>query len=243
MTDIASHCAELDRCNQRGGRMMSIFDLIEAGSLDVELAAWLMSRVSRGDSLMVGARPGGAGKTTVMCALVNLIPADMPIVAATSEAIRSAQSNEERTCYLCHEIGAGPYFCYLWGAELRAYCALARRGHLLATNLHSDDIAEARDQVCGDNGVPAENFNAFRLLIFLRVGRGAFSARRVIEKVYKSDGAGPHALVFDRSTGLDVACVSRRELACRQFIEEGLANGARTTDRARRCFLEDDSLR
>lgn len=28
--DAESHCAEIARCNQRGGRMLSIMDLVEA---------------------------------------------------------------------------------------------------------------------------------------------------------------------------------------------------------------------
>ena len=38
---IQEHCGELNRCNQRGGRMLSVFDLLEANTLDLDLAAWL----------------------------------------------------------------------------------------------------------------------------------------------------------------------------------------------------------
>ena len=112
MNSIQAHCAELDRCNQRGGRMLSMIDLLEAETLGLDLAAWLMARVAGGASFLVGARPGGAGKTTVMCALLNLAPADRPIVAATPEAVR-------------------------------AYCSFSEKGHMLATNLHADDLEEA----------------------------------------------------------------------------------------------------
>ena len=68
---IRRHCMELERCNQRGGRMLSVFDLLAAGTLDVDLTAYFLARISRGASFLVGANPGGAGKTTVMCALLN----------------------------------------------------------------------------------------------------------------------------------------------------------------------------
>ena len=84
---IAKHCEELNRCNQRGGRMLSVFDLITAKTLDLDLAAYLMARISKGSSFMVGSVPGGAGKTTVMCALLNFLPIDLPIVAATDQAV------------------------------------------------------------------------------------------------------------------------------------------------------------
>lgn len=63
---ILAHCAEIERCNQRGGRMLSIVDLIEAGTMTRELAAYSLAAIGAGASFMVGALPGGAGKTTVI---------------------------------------------------------------------------------------------------------------------------------------------------------------------------------
>ena len=251
-TSIRQHCDELDRCNQRGGRMLSVFDLIEAGTLDMELAAFLMARIVSGDSFMVGARPGGAGKTTVMCALLNLLPAGIPIVAATAQAVRDAGRNTrgDRCCYVCHEIGAGPYFAYLWGEDLRAYCALAKRGHILATNLHADDLAQTRAQVCIENGVPEAHFNAFGLLVYLRMSGGWRSSRRWIEQVCVCDGTSRHLPVFDSGTGLRLeevpGGVDETLLAdCRQFVQETHKQGVRTVEATRERvlgFLETGAL-
>ena len=68
---------------------------------------------------------------------------------------------------------------------------------MLATNLHADDLEQARDQVCVDNGVPLEHFNRFELLIFLRFRGSYLKSRRWIEKVYSSDALSDHVLVFD----------------------------------------------
>lgn len=237
---ISRHCVELNRCNQRGGRMLSLLDLLDAGSLDLELAAFLMSRVSRGVSFMVGARPGGAGKTTVMCALLNLCPRGVALVAATGESVRTAgrEGMAGRRCYVCHEIGAGPYFSYLWGEDLRTYCALTRRGHLLATNLHADDLEDTRLDVCEKNGVPARDFHAFGLLVYLRVDGGWRARRHWIEKVYASDGVAGHVQVFDRSAGLDArkipGGVDLSWLAqCRAFLAALQDSGVRTIEEVR----------
>jgi Flp pilus assembly CpaF family ATPase len=72
---ILRHLEEINRCNQRGGRMLSIRDLLDAGTLNEEMAAYLLAVISTGNSFLVGARPGGVGKTTVMAALLNFIPA------------------------------------------------------------------------------------------------------------------------------------------------------------------------
>lgn len=245
---VTRHCAELNRYNQRGGRMLSVFDLLESGTLDFALAAYLMEVLSRGASLMVGARPGGAGKTTVMCALLNLMPADVELVAATAEAVRTARPVHVggRRCYVCHEVGAGRYFAYLWGANLRAYCGLCEMGHLLATNLHADDMEEAQEQLCGENGVPAAHFNAFRVLVFLGIGGGYGRMRRRVEKVYVSDGRGRHRTAYDSAGGLLAApSENARMEACRAFLEEQYHAGIRTIEDARArvlTFLSDRTL-
>ena len=57
-----------------GESPLSFSDLIDRGTFDLELAAWLMSHVSRGASFIVGAGPGGVGKTTTMRSLLSLAP-------------------------------------------------------------------------------------------------------------------------------------------------------------------------
>ncbi len=243
---IARHCEELDRCNQRGGRMLSVFDLLAAKTLDLDLAAYLMSRISRGASFMVGSVPGGAGKTTVMCALLNFVPVDVPLIAATQQEVYkvSKAATSPRACYICHEIGSGPYFAYLWSDALRAYCRLSENGHMLATNLHADDLEEARDQVCGDNGVRREFFNRFELLIFLRIEGTYLKTHRRIEKVYSSDGLSDHVLVFDAGNNKknepkvnNYMAESDYVSACRDFLKK-IAPKTRTIEQTRQQVVE-----
>ncbi len=222
--------------------MLSVFDLLAAKTLDLDLAAYLMARISRGASFMVGAVPGGAGKTTVMCALLNLIPADIPLVAAVPEAVHGAVDQEvsRRTCYICHEIGSGSYYAYLWSEDLRTYCGLSEQRHMLATNLHADDLEQARDQVCGTNGVQADHFNKFELLIFLRVKGGYFDARRWIDLVYSSDGSSEHELIFSAGDGLNEnrsKADPEHVTACRDFLCETAAE-TRTIEQTRARVLE-----
>ena len=47
---VQEHCCEIERCNQRGGRMLSVVDLIDAGTMDLEMAAYLLDAVSSGSS-------------------------------------------------------------------------------------------------------------------------------------------------------------------------------------------------
>ena len=237
MQSIAQHCHELDRCNQRGGRMLSVLDLLDAGTMNLDLAAYLMARISRGTSFLVGALPGGAGKTTIMCALLNFVPVECHLAAATSGAVQDASRGmvSENTCSICHEIGAGPYFAYLWGRDLRAYCALAAKGIMRATNLHADTLAEAKAQVCGDNGVPEAHFNAFGLAAFIRVsGRS-----RTLVSVHASDEVSPHRQVYDADGQLDTRGVNADWLAaCRDFLARAYASPARTIEDTRTLVVK-----
>jgi hypothetical protein len=231
---VERHCREIERCNQRGGRMLSIVDLIEAGTLDEDLAAYSLATIRQGASFMVGARPGGAGKTTVMGALLNLVPADVELAAADGPAtVKSGMAaRDRRRCYICHEIGAGPYYAYLWDEPLRRYFDLPLAGHMLATNLHADTCLEARQQVCGDNGVSREAFRRMSLLFFLRVTRGFRSKRKVIE-VWESDGTSDHACVYGEGVSPALVAASNRVEAeafanARGEIERLLSSGRKT---------------
>ncbi len=199
MASIEQHCAEIERCNQRGGRMLSIVDLIEAGTMTRDLAAYSLAAIGAGASFMVGALPGGAGKTTVMGALLNFVPCGVSLVAADSDSVvgDGLQDGAHRRCYICHEIGDGPYYAYLWGDSLRLYFNLPAAGHMMATNLHADTFDQARHQVCKENGVTLTEFRRMNLIYFLAVERRAQGTKRRIVSVWESDGTCEHWQVFD----------------------------------------------
>jgi len=241
---ILTHCREIDRCNQRGGRMLSVVDLVEAGTLSADLAATCLAAIGRGASLMVGALPGGAGKTTVMGALLNFVPSDVELIAADGPAaVRDGlQSPSPRRCFLCHEIGAGRYYAYLWGRALREYFGLAGAGHMLATNLHADTYDQARAQVCGQNEVPEDAFRRMNLMLFLSVRR---DGRRRIERVWESDGERPHRLIHEAGAkGLiePSRLVGEQDLAtARRTIDKLLADGRRTIEDVRAMIVQSRS--
>ena len=133
---LDAHVREIERCNQRGGRMLSLIDLLDAGSVDLPLAAYLAAVMRGGASLLVGARPGGAGKTAVMCALLNFLPDRTAIRPVAHLAILAQELQDTQfgqTCYLAHEIGAGSWYAYVWGEQARTFFQLAARGHIVAS--------------------------------------------------------------------------------------------------------------
>ncbi len=229
------HCREIERCNQRGGRMLSIVDLLDAGTLAQDVAAHCMAAIASGASFLVGARPGGAGKTTVMGALLNFVPPDCVIQAATGDW----RTSFSRVCWVCHEIGPGPYFAYLWGRPLREWFATGASGAMLASNLHADTMEEIEDQVIRQNGVPREHLRRIGLILFLEVTASRHGYRRTVTELWESDGTRDHALLWSRDGGWHrPATISHARLTCASDLLAVLtASDARTIHDVRRAFL------
>ena len=230
--------------------MLSLVDLIDAGTVDLPLAAYLAATMRSGTSLLVGARPGGAGKTAVMCALLNFLPDHTVIRPVDSPAVLAHGQRDARpgdTCYLAHEIGSGYYYAYVWGNEARAFFRLAAQGHIIASNLHADTLEETRDQLCRENGVAPAHLDAVTLKLYLRVERaGGWAVRRRVSHVYESDGTHTRLLwtsdgsgTFTRHEPVESAIVSpEQERKYADFLNTLLRQDVRLIGDVRRALVQ-----
>jgi hypothetical protein len=259
LASLSAHIRVLRDCNQRGGRLLSLIDLIDAGTVDLDLAAYMAAVMRSGGSLLVGARPGGAGKTAVMVALLNFLPNETALQPIEGPVVlRRGLSDDAfgRTCYLAHEIGEGFYYAYLWDDQARAFFELAARGHIIASNLHADTLAEARAQLIDGNGVDRAGVDAVTLKVFLRLGRGAnLRLTRWVSHVYESrgsseptwpEGTGQDRLIwvgerrgrFVRQAKSNVVS-PEEEAGCRTFLEQLLKDNLRTIEDVRQAVVHN----
>ena len=215
--------------NQRGGRMLSVIDLLEARTLDRAQLSRLIAHLEAGASWLVGARPGGAGKTTVMSALLGVLPAEGHIALATPGS--AWQHSRSGDCVVAYEIGQGPYHAYVWGESVRRLAQLAASGCRVVTNLHADTLTQARKQIVNDNGVPEHLFPAFG--IFLPVtfsGRFSSPSRRV-----------KRIDVFHRGQWREIADAPRspaREAAIARFLDACVKQKIRAVADVRSHWLQ-----
>jgi len=192
---------QIEMLNQRGGRTLSIVDLIAAGTLSIEMAACGMRAMARGASILTGARPGGAGKTTLMATFLNLLPPDVRIVTVDrrSVTVRAlAEPPTERLCYLAHEIGSGHWHGYIWGRQVAEFLALIEGPRRVASCLHADTLGELTDILTSPPlEVSEEAVRRVGLVMFMHADRGSRGIRRRVASFYLAGPEGGHELVFE----------------------------------------------
>ena len=218
----------VNRSNQRGGRMLSVVDLIKAETLSISQAAWLLDRIAQGSSWLVGARPGGAGKTTVMSALLAMIPASSAVRLTNSGT--GWEKSRAGEYVVSYELSPGSYDAYIWGSDIRRFVRLGAQGCRIVSNLHADTLSEASEQLA-ENGVEEDAFSAFSTFIPLSLNGGTYAWSRRVECVfYVSHGSW-------RSLERDCPLSARHD-AIRSFLDQCLAKDMFTVENVRVAWLD-----
>ncbi len=200
MTTERQNRQQIEQLNQRGGRMLSIVDLIQAGTINVHMAAYAMRAIHQGASLLTAAGPGGAGKTTLMAALLNFLPPEVPIVTADSSTVIHQGLDRpaaEPACYLAHEIGSGDWYGYIWGRDVADFFSLIAGQRHIASCLHADTLEELTGILCSPPlGVSREALGRVDLILFMHVARATPGYCRRVSSFWEADGQGGHRMVF-----------------------------------------------
>jgi len=174
--------------NQRGGQMLSLIDLLDAGTLDPEMAAEMAYVAAAGGSFLTAAGPGGTGKTTLMAAvLAFLAPGTEIVIIESPKSLErlSASTPDHAQCLVVHEISPADIYGYLWGEDVARYFDLGMEpGRCIASNLHAETHPAAKDQLLG-LGVSPRAFGWISCLAFM-ASRGG---RRRVTALWTTDGA------------------------------------------------------
>ena len=231
----------------REERARSILDLIELGTFDMDLATWLASRAALGESWITGSGPGGIGKTTTMRTMMSFVPQDHKFILALPDEVASIPS-EPVHCVMSNELSDHRPPTYLWDQDLRDFCAQKDSGHQLVGNVHADNLEEIHAQFVGECNVPDSQFRAINVLVFICLEGGNPEGerrikdtvtRRVVSRVYYSDGSSDHVSVFDPEKGLldNAPHDAEMEAKCRAFLESAIQSEERTLEGVRRMWL------
>lgn len=250
--DIERHNLEqVEMLNQRGGRLLSVVDLVEAGTLSVEAAAFMLCAVGSGASVLTGALAGAAGKSTLLATALSFLPPGERIITVSSHtvvarALERTPSNSE--CFLAHEIGQGRFYGYIWGRTVRDFFRLLETGRRTATCLHADNLAQAQEILTGSPlFVDPGRLHLLGLLGFMRITETPSGVGRRVTYLYgRVPGRGPQLAFrwresddsFEMTADPEAFGVSSRQfLLATAFISDLLAQGVRLFEDVRKRVL------
>jgi Flp pilus assembly CpaF family ATPase len=179
----------IDRLNQRGGRMLSLVDLVAAGTLTVDAAALLAATVAGGGSILTAAGPGGVGKTTLLGGCLACLPRTTEIVTVDKASVLEQPAPRHARCLLVHEVNDAAYYAYLWGPEIGRMVSMIGPGCAIAGTLH----AETCDGVLRKlQGPPLRARREDLARVDLIVLMAADGGRRLVTELGRADGRGGH---------------------------------------------------
>ncbi len=240
---------EIEGLSQRG-RTLSIVDLIAANTLDVDMAAYSLYAIANGASFLTAARPGNAGKTTLMACLLTFLPPGTRVITTGSPSVvteaRRFMKDEgaENLCFLCHEIGSGHWYGYLWGRYVGQFFNLMNHGCRIASCIHADTLPEMRDILASrELGVSEEDFARLDLILFMKLERSLMGYRRRVSTFYESDGeAGKHNLLFTWEPGSDTFSQNGESLLLKRIARQRGLSLEQVAEGLQQCRLFVESL-
>jgi hypothetical protein len=178
--------------------------LIERGSLDLPIAAFLSLAIEARMSVIVVSEPHEAGKTTLLTALLDFLPeSTQPVyLRGWYERFSFLDTLPPEAAYLlCNEISSH-LPTYLWGHGVRRVFEAAAAGYPLATTMHATAAANAFDQLASyPLEVPVAHLAAVDLVVTIGVGYASNKLlRRVtrIERVTAGDDRPAIATIAQR---------------------------------------------
>ena len=161
-------------------------DLLRDGTLHPETAAVLWAALARRRSLVVVAGPSGTGKSTLLHALLPLLPAGTRRIYLrgcfeTFAFLTNPAVEPRRTALMANEIS--PHLpVYLWGPGVARVLAATDQGFALLATAHAATIGEFVASLVGSPlRLPASRLAAFEFVAIMERTDVVASGRRVCE--------------------------------------------------------------
>jgi hypothetical protein len=169
-------------------RRRSIVDLIQGGTLDVELAALLWLLVGSRVPVVVAAGPPLTGKTTLLTALLDFLPPGVERIlcdGVTGPGDAIERADPRRSVLLVPEL-SDHVPVYSWGADARAIVRSASSGIGIATTIHGERLEDVLEQLSSPPvSLSSDELSYLGVVIVMRAGRlGERLLRRVVAAHY-----------------------------------------------------------
>ena len=214
---------------------LSITEIIQSDTMTPRIAALLWLAMERGASMVLAADPPGAGKTTILTALLAFTKPDASVyfTRGWGETFRlppPPKDGEPPTYLMINEI-SDHLPVYSWGPYVQHAFELMTQGYSLLSTMHADTVEGVIEQLTDENDVPRENVGYLSFVVPLYVGvRDGRRVRRVSEVGVLEPLGGS----YDRHT------IVRWDAGADTF--DVLSTPAQINAAARRVAMEDDEF-
>jgi len=245
MNFLEHNLDEIENLSQRG-KILSIVDLINANTLDVDMSAYCLYAISNGASFLTAARPGNAGKTTLMSCLLTFLPTDIRILTIDKPSViaeaHKIVADDNKLCTLCHEIGAGHVYGYLWGVHVGQFFDLMNYGCQMASCIHADTLPEMQSiLVSNELGVPEADFAKLDLILFIKMMREGEGYKRRVSSLYEK-GIEKHNLLFTWDEDTDSFIKHGESTLLKIIAQEHGKSSNQVADELQQCKLLIEDL-
>lgn len=164
---------------------LSITQILRAGTMPPRIAAILSLAMERGAPMILAAEPPGAGKTTVLTALLAFAPPESSVYFTRgwgeTFALPPRAPGDAPTYLLVNEI-SDHLPVYSWGSYVQREFELAAEGYSLMSTMHSETVDGVIEQLTEECDVPVSNIGHVALIVPMYVGAsGGRRVRRVSE--------------------------------------------------------------
>ena len=213
---------------------LSITQILQAGTMPVRVAAILSLAMERGASMILAAEPPGAGKTTILTALLAFAPPDSSVYFARgwgeTFVLPPRAASDPPTYILVNEI-SDHLPVYSWGPYVQRELELAAAGYSLMSTMHSETVDGVIEQLTEECDVPAAHIGHLALVVPMFVGMNAGRRVRRVSEVAVLEPLGGS---YDRHS------VAR--WAAETDTYDVLSTPAQMNALARRFAMEDEDL-
>lgn len=164
---------------------LSITQILEAGTMPPLLAAAFWLGLDRGASFCFAADPPGAGKTTVLTALLALAPPETAVyfTRGWGETFDLPPPSDTHATYLLVNEMSDHLPVYSWGPYVLRIFELLTEAYSLATTVHADTVEEVIAQLEHEVGVPRAHLAYLTFVVPLAVVRREGEALRRVRHV------------------------------------------------------------
>lgn len=199
------------------------------------IGALLWLAMERGAPMILAADPPGAGKTTILTALLAFTKPDASVyfTRGWGETFRlppPPKEGDPPTYLMINEI-SDHLPVYSWGPYVQHAFELMAQGYALLSTMHADTVEGVIEQLMEENDVPARNIGYLSFVVPLYVGvRDGKRMRRVSEVAVLEPLGGS----YDRHS------VVKWDASSDTF--DVLSTPAQINAAARRMRMEDDEF-